>query len=94
MGASYFGQNYFLNGEGKNIGYAILPGLSSKNTMYCSKLVWQCYEGAGLQFKQMTTNGAGDRINYIIPSIFSPYSFINGYALNHNGFRIVKSFKW
>ena len=94
MGASYYGQNYFLNGAGKNIEYSILTGLTNKKKMYCSKLVWQCYDGAGLKFKAMTTNGAGDRINYVIPAIFSPYSFINGYALKYNGFRIAKSFNW
>lgn len=94
MGASYFGQNYFLNGAGKNIDYSILSGLSSKNKMYCSKLVWQCYDGAGINFKVMNVDSSGTRINYITPAILSPYSFVNARNLDHNGFKLVKSFNW
>ncbi|MBB6623903.1 hypothetical protein H7E67_10740 [Clostridium gasigenes] len=94
LGASYYGRNYFLEGSGRNIDYAITPGVTSTSKMYCSKLVWQCYDGAGLQFKQADMNIVAYTLSYNIPSIISPYDFVDDATVKHNGFSIVKSFNW
>lgn len=94
LGASYYGKNYFLEGDGKNIEYGLLTSIRSKKKMYCSKLVWQCYEAAGLEFKTMNMSPSGDRMTFSVPIHILPYDFLNQYDLNHNGFKLVKSFNW
>lgn len=94
LGASYFGQNYFLEGAGRYADYAITSDITSRSTTYCSKLVWQCYDGAGISFKEAILNVVGQTVSYRTPIILSPYTFIDPMSLSYNGFSIVKSFNW
>lgn len=93
--AANWARDYYINGPGKNTGYAITPNPKNKNYVYCSELVWQSYYyGADITFKIPYVNTQGIITSYLIPNIINPYDFVNPHGQSYNGFKTVKSIKW
>lgn len=92
---AYAWDNY-IKGKYKNKTYRITPNVRNTNYLYCSEIVWQSYKfGAKVGYdvgRNLTPSDYTTR--YIEPTIIQPYDYTHSVLLKHNGFKIVKTYKW
>ncbi len=90
--AAAWAKSYYVDGAGKNTSYVITPNPKDLTNTYCSEIVWQSYYyGANLAYNVANKDG---QLVYAIPSIISPYDFIDTLSMNYNGFTVVHSINW
>lgn len=91
VNAAWYGQTWYVDGDGSDNTYSILGIITAQNTDYCSSLVWKCYHfGAGFDF--LTYHDSPSFTGMKVPGTIYPYDYIN-YG-NYNGFTAVHSVNW
>ena len=91
VNAAWYGQTWYVDGDGSDNSYSLLGIITAENTDYCSSLVWKCYHfGAGFDF--LTYHDSPSFTGMKVPGIIYPYDYIN-YG-NYNGFSAVHSVNW
>lgn len=91
VNAAWYGQTFYIDGDGKDNEYSVASSLTSLEKDYCSSLVWKCYHfGAGFDYKTFYD----DARVWIVPNIILPYDFVNGSYSAYNNFTAVHSVNW
>lgn len=93
VNAAWYGQEFYINGEGSNRDYQLFPppSLNSTTKEYCSGLVWKCYRH-GANFLFTIAKEADGEIYYVSPTVISPLDFIR--YRSHNGFSAIHIQNW
>ena len=89
VNAAWYGQTFYIDGDGNDNTYSLTSSMTSLTKDYCSSLVWKCYHfGAGFDYK------ISDLGSWYVPSPFLPYYFITDLYMTFNQFEAVHSVNW
>lgn len=89
--AGTYAWNNYIKGKYKNKTYKITNNPKNRNYLYCSELVWQSYYyGANVTGYTITVKP----IQKIIPTIITPYNYLETNFQRINNFKTVKTIAW
>ena len=89
VNAAWYGQTFYIDGDGADNEYSVASTITSLTKDYCSSLVWKCYHyGAGFDFKVLNTT----TLAMVNPVAILPYEFIANASFNN--FVAVNSVNW
>ena len=93
VGAAWYGQTFYVDGEGKDNTYSIASSITSLTSDYCSSLVWKCYHyGADFNYKVILDGPQYSR--WVDPTFIYPYDYVLASYIAYNGFSVVNSVNW